>query len=678
MTTTVPNIITTTILEETEEELEMTREDVLLAAAIIFFLKTLPRHTRHFLIANRNDPTDFIEPLTSSHILRLEGNFIYFQKDKSSIQALWFHEATDTQRIYNLLQKLVDKLKASTTEQTRAASAAGGAATKASAPVPTSAPASSKTIDLLQMMKSAQSQSNSVNVTPAITTPVTTPAPAPKQMPAWLQKFIFKEPGTAMSADEKDLLKTAKPHRNHLLQDSANSPSAISLAAISTRSVHGSERHQDVDVAEGKVLEPLDTSFAVGSGGQIPVLNEEQKTNQFVVDCYLIGKEDSNIHFQNRRIKFAPAHLEILDPMPWQPSRIIPWSQFQLKIVVAGNEHLGFPLVPETGYITLWVTFRPDQVKYFEWVKEQVIKMIEDSWDRQTPSKPLPHLGQSVSRSDATDSFTNTFRSIKEKLGVTRGEPDKSNRNQNASPMDFDCLENPVERRKFNGVVKQMDHCIGLANETLKSILNDIKNVDGHVESEPPEAVELIAVALFDDLKALEGPIAGFYKDVEKIKLLTPPETKEFYRRLNRLCRRKTVDLKGLTKVTLGVRRDKLNKENLSQWFEEVTGVEECIKYMRLKTEKLDKMEFPGDLNALKLSIEQHKSAHHLRTAHHLEIHNFQQNVYQCLTRGTEMLNRLKQIAASAAQRMVTKSKEINIPEAEQCSSQNCQKRRKM
>ncbi|KAF1759775.1 hypothetical protein GCK72_016242 [Caenorhabditis remanei] len=182
----------------------------------LFVYQRADRPYFSFLIANRNDPTDFIEPLTSNHILRLEGNFIYFQKDKSPIQALWFHEATDTQRIYNLLQKLVDTLKASTTEQARAASAAGGAATKASAPVPTSAPASSKTIDLLQMIKSAQSQSNSVNVTPAITTPVTTPA---EQM---FQKLLqdFKEPGTAMSADEleKDLLKTAKPHGNHLLQ----------------------------------------------------------------------------------------------------------------------------------------------------------------------------------------------------------------------------------------------------------------------------------------------------------------------------------------------------------------------------------------------------------------------------------------------------------------------------
>ncbi|EFO94749.1 CRE-DCAP-1 protein [Caenorhabditis remanei] len=244
----------------------------------LFVYQRADRPYFSFLIANRNDPTDFIEPLTLNHILRLEGNFIYFQKDKSSIQALWFHEATDTQRIYNLLQKLVDKLKASTTEQARAASAAGGAATKASAPVPTSAPAPSKTIDLLQMIKSAQSQSNSVNVTPAITAPVTTPAPAPEQMPALLQKLMFKEPGTAMSADEleKDLLKTAKPHRNHLLQDFTNSPSAISLAAISTRSVHGSEGDQDVDVAEGEVLEPLDTSFVVGSGGQTPVLNKEQ------------------------------------------------------------------------------------------------------------------------------------------------------------------------------------------------------------------------------------------------------------------------------------------------------------------------------------------------------------------------------------------------------------------
>lgn len=256
----------------------------------LFVYQRADRPYFSFLIANRNDPTDFIEPLTLNHVLRLDGNFIYFYKDQTSIQALWCAQTDDTAKVYNLLQKLVDKLKASTTEQARAAAnkaspavvppvaPSAPVATSAPAPAPVSqAPSASKTIDLLQMIKSAQNPSKPAASTP--TTPsISTPAPAPEQMPALLQKLMLKDPGTIMSADEleKDLLKTAKPHRNHLLQDFVNSPSAISLAAISTKSVHGSEGEQDVDVAEGEILEPLDASFVVGSGLQTPVLNKEQ------------------------------------------------------------------------------------------------------------------------------------------------------------------------------------------------------------------------------------------------------------------------------------------------------------------------------------------------------------------------------------------------------------------
>uniref|UniRef100_A0A1I7U939 mRNA_decap_C domain-containing protein n=1 Tax=Caenorhabditis tropicalis TaxID=1561998 RepID=A0A1I7U939_9PELO len=240
----------------------------------LFVYQRADRPYFSFLIANRSDPSDFIEPLTMNHMLRLDGNYIQFHKENSSIQALWFHQADDSLRIFNLLQKLVEKLKASTTEQARAAK------TKVSAPVPTaapatpaSAPAPAKTIDLIEMIRSAQKPT--ISAPPTATAP---PGPAPEQMPPVLQKLMLKEPGTAMSADEleKDLLKTAKPHRNHLLQDFANSPSAISLAAISTKSVHGSEGDPDIDVAEGEILEPIDTSFVVGSGQDTPILNKEQ------------------------------------------------------------------------------------------------------------------------------------------------------------------------------------------------------------------------------------------------------------------------------------------------------------------------------------------------------------------------------------------------------------------
>ncbi|CAL2029933.1 unnamed protein product [Caenorhabditis brenneri] len=241
----------------------------------LFVYQRADRPYFSFLIANRNDPSDFIEPLTMNHNLRLDGNFIYFHKDNSSIQALWFHEMSDTQRVFNLLQKLVDKLKASTTEQARAAG--GIKAPNTAATVSTNPPQTSKSVDILQMIKSAQNpakENQNSNKIPS----VAFPSPAPEQMPAVLQKLMLKEPGTAMSADEleKDLLRTAKPHRNYLAQEFTNSPSAVSLAAISTKSVHGSEGEAEADVAEGEVLEPIEPAFVVGSGIQTPVLNKDQ------------------------------------------------------------------------------------------------------------------------------------------------------------------------------------------------------------------------------------------------------------------------------------------------------------------------------------------------------------------------------------------------------------------
>lgn len=193
----------------------------------------------------------------------------------ASIQALWFHQIDDAQKIYNLLQKLVNRLKGSTTEQARAAKAASEAP-QASVPAPTQAPAAPAQapqmapqappkVDLLQLIKSAQN-------------PPQKSAATIEQMPPMLQKLMLKEPGAAMSADEleKDLIKSAKPHRNHLLQEFTNSTSAISLAAVSTKPLHGSEGDVESDIAEGEILEPLDASFVVGSGEQTPVLNKEQ------------------------------------------------------------------------------------------------------------------------------------------------------------------------------------------------------------------------------------------------------------------------------------------------------------------------------------------------------------------------------------------------------------------
>ena len=304
-------------------------------------------------------------------------------------------------------------------------------------------------------------------------------------------------------------------------------------------------------------------------------------TDQFVVDCYFVGRESNNLILQDRRLKFAQTHLEILSPKPDEAPRIVSCSQFQFKIPYAGKKHLNFPFRPESEYLWVlqWTNIgfliclffsghlkccsnqNTSNISVGSWsssmkclsrirtVSENILnfwKKRVKKWfnnlsgmqnkkpkskqvplivstevlnkdiyqirpiyneknclaelerqrsqsramnvspvSQQTPPKQLPSLGymkQLVSRSDAIDSFTNTFPAKKEwvlyyynvKLlshnhffaymwQLSFREPDvtlykaaKSNRSQNASPMDFEPFENPVERLpKKEGVAYQ-------------------------------------------------------------------------------------------------------------------------------------------------------------------------------------------------------------------------------
>lgn len=91
-----------------------------------------------------------------------------------------------------------------------------------------------------------------------------------------------------MSADElekdlvKDLASSAKPKLNPSV-DIANSSSAVSLANLSTRSVHGSEgdaENAEVESVVSNRVQPEDPAFVIGtgSGSSSPTLSKHQVT----------------------------------------------------------------------------------------------------------------------------------------------------------------------------------------------------------------------------------------------------------------------------------------------------------------------------------------------------------------------------------------------------------------
>ncbi|CAI5448943.1 unnamed protein product [Caenorhabditis angaria] len=247
----------------------------------MFVYQRVDRPFFSLMIANRQSPQDYIEPITSTLKINNDEQYIFFCKQDGTINGLWCYDPRDTSRIYKLVERLITKIN----KETKQASATSSSA---SVPGPTSsAPTDSRSAQLLDLIRGGKH--NDIKQTPEkhLDTPTSSTQKSPTKpqevMPVLLQKLMIqeqpksalKEPGTAIPSDEleKDLLKTAKP-RGNLLQDFVSSPSAVSLAAISTKSVHGSEGEEEAG-SEAEVVE-REPGFVVGSGASTPVLNKQQ------------------------------------------------------------------------------------------------------------------------------------------------------------------------------------------------------------------------------------------------------------------------------------------------------------------------------------------------------------------------------------------------------------------
>lgn len=279
------------------------------------------------MIANRQSPNDMIEPITSSIRIKIDLPYLFFCKPEGEIRGLWFYKETDCHRIFQLMERILNDLKQgkdtcdslipistevnasptpppqppslSTDEANSILSmlraAQSGATRKQSqgsspAPPPTTSAPTTQTVNTMQVL--TNSSASAANAYTRQPTPPS--AQGGTELPVMLQKLFdptqnapsSKASVSGVTADdlEKDLLRTARARLT--MQEFVNSPSAASLQAFSTLSVHGSE---DLDPQE------IESVRSVGGRADDSVMQEDQEA----LDVPALDKEQFGAAIQH-------------------------------------------------------------------------------------------------------------------------------------------------------------------------------------------------------------------------------------------------------------------------------------------------------------------------------------------------------------------------------------------
>ncbi|EYB91939.1 hypothetical protein Y032_0200g1698 [Ancylostoma ceylanicum] len=236
--------------------------------------------------------------------------FIFHHAYKPSFQdqiyGLWFFSTEDCARLYNLLKKLQEEIRSGKIPTPPANDDIGASNMPESVAPPNE---SNQLLDLLKSTQPAPStqgnnRENSLASTVRPSSSSQEKSDKEKQkpkeeepgmagasvseMPVLLQKLMIQEQPKLISKVgssvltsedlEKDLLRSAKP-KHAQFQEMYTSVSAASLAALSNRSIHGSDGEADANELESTVSSRApadDSAFAIGSGAATPPLNKLQ------------------------------------------------------------------------------------------------------------------------------------------------------------------------------------------------------------------------------------------------------------------------------------------------------------------------------------------------------------------------------------------------------------------
>jgi dystonin len=194
-----------------------------------------------------------------------------------------------------------------------------------------------------------------------------------------------------------------------------------------------------------------------------------------------------------------------------------------------------------------------------------------------------------------------------------------------------------LESNKFQGnlddIISRLTRGIGITNEKLDLILRRIEDVEARADTADPAEIKRAVQELVEDLEVLETPINDLFDDVDILKSHDHPRTDEFYRQTMGLHQRKGAYLERLNNQILT--RIGIRTNTMSQRTEERTktlfhNLEEAIRWVREKSERLDNMVFHEDLETLEELFEQHKIDNR-------DIQDFDQTVKECIARQAEI-----------------------------------------
>ncbi|KHJ92011.1 Dcp1-like decapping family protein [Oesophagostomum dentatum] len=318
----------------------------------LFIIQRVDKPYYSMIIANRQSLDDMVEPVNPLTKMNLEGHYLFFCKPDNQIYGLWFFSTDDCSRIYNLLKKLQEEIKSGKIPSPPTSDEAGASNVPQSVAPPNE---SNQLLDLLkssQPTPSVQIKSAEVSLTyhfryRRMRTAVKiirhlyiyhhhhkinwrkinrsrgtncggTGATA-SEMPVLLQKLMIQEQpkliskvgSSALTSEdlEKDLLRSAKP-KHAQFPDMYGSASAASLAALSNRSMHGSDGEADANELESVMSSRAigdDSAFAIGSGATTPPLNKMQFASALIHlmqtdDQFLTQIHQAYVDAINRRI----------------------------------------------------------------------------------------------------------------------------------------------------------------------------------------------------------------------------------------------------------------------------------------------------------------------------------------------------------------------------------------
>ncbi|XGW26445.1 hypothetical protein V3C99_007226 [Haemonchus contortus] len=271
----------------------------------LFIIQRADKPYYSMIIANRQSLDDMVEPVNPLTKMNNEGHYLFFCKPDNQIYGLWFFSTEDCTRMYNLLKKLQEDIRAGRIP------APPTSDEMSSSNLPESVAPPNESNQLLELLKTTQPASSthqgnhrdvSSNARPPSSTQEKPEKEKPKlkedevgtasgpvsDMPVLLQKLMIQEQpkliskvgSTVLTSEdlEKDLIRSAKP-KHCQFQEMLTSGSAASLAALSNRSIHGSDGEADANEVESIVSSraPIDDSiFTVGSGNTTPPLNKLQ------------------------------------------------------------------------------------------------------------------------------------------------------------------------------------------------------------------------------------------------------------------------------------------------------------------------------------------------------------------------------------------------------------------